>query len=625
MPTLNQDEKQESRKIRNRQAVYYFARGVAMVAGVFTLAVCLILAADFARVRLSDPMNSPALERLIEESVKNPNDQELQQEIRELDLLARRAFFLSQRFRKIGAWLLAIGLTALLAALKIMRDLRLRLPDPTQWDEAPPVEETIKLTRWHVAAFGGILLLAVAALIIGSPEYVGEMLAETDRSPIMDAPTAAAPLKHPDRAAIMRNWPGFRGPLGNGVAVNSNAPATWSGETGENILWRVETPLPGFSSPVFWDGRLYLTGADADKREVYCIHGDTGELLWSREVTSVPGSPAQAPEVMEDTGYAAPTPAVDGFRVVAMFANGDVAAFDLDGKALWSRNLGLPENSYGYASSPVLHDGLVLIQYDNANDPRVMALNGDTGKTVWETKRPDAQPCWSSPVMAQVGGIPQFICSGSPYVTAYDPADGREYWRVEIEPGEIAPTPAFADGLIFVGHSNIYTAAIDPASAEGAEKIWAGDDLSALLDVASPLAANGRLYIANSGGVLTCANAETGEELWTHEEFSDGFYASPSLMGDRIYLTDMAGVTHVFRDADHWESIAENPLGEECFSSPALIGGRIYLRGKQRLFCIEGGAQNEQLMEEAKARATQQQAEQEQAVQQEATPDEPLF
>ena len=162
-------------------------------------------------------------------------------------------------------------------------------------------------------------------------------------------PHAAEPP--PSDAEIAKAWPRFRGPGGLGISAYTNVPDAWDAASGKGIVWKTPVPLPGNNSPVVWGKRVFLSGADKHRREVYCFDADSGKLVWRQNVPGTPQSTAKPPEVTDDTGYAAPTTATDGRRVFAIFANGDLAAFDVSGKPAWAKSLGIPENSYGHASS----------------------------------------------------------------------------------------------------------------------------------------------------------------------------------------------------------------------------------------------------------------------------------
>jgi outer membrane protein assembly factor BamB len=346
--------------------------------------------------------------------------------------------------------------------------------------------------------------------------------------------------------------------------------------------------LPGASSPVLWGDRLFLTGATAEREEVYCLDAHTGAMLWKKALVVV-GSRGEAVDPLEDTGHAAPTPATDGRHVFALFASGRVAAFDMDGEQAWLRSLGPFENTYGHSSSLALYEDHVLLQLDQGlvDDKlaRLVALNATTGKTVWKTPRP-VDSSWASPIVCHPPSGPQVVLSATPILAAYDPATGSEIWRADVLYGEVAPTPICHDGVVYVVHENVGLYAVRTDGTGDVTKThvsWNAPDGAP--SVASPLCDGERVYLLTTSGTLTCVRASSGEVVWEHELEAD-YYASPFLAGRVLYLTSMAGVTTTLRTGDEFEALGNNPLGEGVFASMAFGHGRIYLRGKDHLFAI---------------------------------------
>jgi len=294
---------------------------------------------------------------------------------------------------------------------------------------------------------------------------------------------------------------------------------------------------------------------------------------------------------MDATGLAAPTAATDGRRVYAMFANGDIGAFDYEGNLAWSRSLGMPKNSYGHASSLAMYQGVVIIQFDQGTRDddlsRLLALQAASGDTVWETKR-EVPNSWPSPIVVQVSDQPQIVTSAAPWVIAYNPSDGKEIWRAECMQGDVGPSPGYADGVVYAANEFPGLVAI---RADGSGDVtsthiaWEAD-LGAP-DCCSPLATDEFVFLLASYGVLTCYDAkEGGDPLW-EQEFDGAFASSPTQVGKLIFLFDEEGKVWIVEPAkDECRIVTENDLGEKCVTSPAFHDGRMFIRGEQHLICI---------------------------------------
>ncbi len=214
----------------------------------------------------------------------------------------------------------------------------------------------------------------------------------------------------PTQAGIAANWPRFRGPQGAGIAAFGDIPQKWNGATGESVLRKTAVELPGMSSPIIWNRRVFIAGATAQRREVYCLDAENGNLLWTRRVAHQASDVEVAVETA--TGFAASTPATDGQRVYAIFANGDLVAFDFEGNELWSHAFGKLDNPYGHASSLATYRERVIVQLDQGlgsdNKSRLMAMDGATGRLVWEVQRP-VPASWATPVVIQFENPPRII------------------------------------------------------------------------------------------------------------------------------------------------------------------------------------------------------------------------
>jgi len=396
-------------------------------------------------------------------------------------------------------------------------------------------------------------------------------------------PNAVSDLAPAER--ILKDWACFRGPSANGHASRTDPPLNWSAEDGKNILWKTKVPKHGMSSPVVCENRLFLTGADDVSRQIYCFETGTGKLLWQHDLSDIPGSPrdGKLPDVLEETGFAAPTAATNGRYVAAIFATGELVCVNMQEKQIWAKHLGIPKNSYGHASSLISHKDLLFVQYDQKDNSRLLAFDMASGNPAWQVNRDVIS--WSSPILIDNNGRAELILTNCKAVDSYDPKTGKHLWRVECLGGKVAPSAAYANGIVFVAVDHAAASAIDVRSHGSEPKIlWQWDE--ALPDAASLLANEDYLILPTGFGVVTCLDAKTGERFWEHE-FDVGFYSSPILVNDRVYITDLDGTMKVFKMDDEFELIASCEIGEGVYATPAFVGNRVYVRGLTHLFCIE--------------------------------------
>ena len=607
------------------------------MSGIFCAVVALLLILNFWHMKQHEPLESGTIEALVKRLSQEPNSEELKEEIRSFDLLARKAYFTSRWQIRSGTWLLLIGGIILAISMKFYTDLRSRIERPEEITEEL-LKARANAQYWLFLSGGIVLGFALVAAILSNDylkEYqnmavveesaalqsdveVIEVFPSDQTGPVDDHAQGADPgdISDPATTVILegrsnvqegeviedqplssksttlttsisfkkedykKNHASFRGFQGLGVSYHKNIPVSWNGSTGENIKWKVAYSKPGFNSPVIWGELLFVSGGDNQSRIVACYNRHTGQLIWEKEVKDIPGSPASPPKVTDDTGLAAPTMAVDGNRVYAIFGTGDVIAFDFSGNKVWGRNLGVPNNHYGHSSSLIVWDNKLVIQYDTNSKGRMLALNTTNGETIWDVERP-VHISWASPALIEVDGKMQVVTSSDPYVSGHDLESGAELWKVEAMMGEVAPSIAFEDGLVFATNEYARLVAVKPES--GAAFTWEDDEY--LAEVASPVAYGGLLYVATSYGVLVCYDTKTGEKQW-EKEFNDGFYSSPMIADGKLYIIDTGGITHILKADRTGTIIAEPQLGEGGFALPVFADGVIYLRGNKHLFCI---------------------------------------
>ena len=568
---------------------YQAALGSAIVAGIFSLVVCGFLAHAHIRTMTLELQKSEALANLRSLLLRAPDDStavRLREEIRLRDLQLRRDLAVRRAFSKTGGYLLLGGAVVFILAASRTAAYRRRLPMPQpESGEARRAARTAGLARASVIALG--LAVGAAAVTLGIVFRIGPAGQALRALP---PPTEAAELvkPFPSPEEIAKQWPRFRGPGGLGVSAYANVPTSWNGKTGDGIAWKAAVPLDGVGSPIVWGDRIFLTGASAKRREVYCYQASDGRLLWQKAVAT-PAGAAGPPRVSEDAGYAASTAATDGERVYAIFANGDIACFDFAGREVWSRNVGPLTNTYGHASSLATYRNLLIVQLDQGEPGKTLSvirgLDALTGKTVWETSRP-VPSSWATPILISTPRGDQLIACGNPWVIAYEPATGTELWRAKGLGGDVAPSPTFGGGLVLAACCTSKLLAILPDGRDNVTDtgvVWTADD--GIPDIPSPVADDRLIWLFTSSGTLTAYRLKDGSKVYD-KELDMNFYASPSLAGNRLYVTSDKGVTLILGAGEEFKELGRNELGERVEASPAFQDGRIYIRGKKNLYAI---------------------------------------
>jgi len=592
---------------------------IALIAGIFAILISILLIANYVQLSRVDPVNTETINSLVEKLAENPDDDALRNQIRELDLLARKAYFTNQWQIRTGGYLLLIAVLVIVVAFQIINSAKGKQPEIPDEKGLDYLSNQIITRKW--VSISGISIVAVALLfaflthnklgnafaqnneVATQNDSIAEELAVNEEDAIdltieeMDSLTIEEQSANPDTTTtepdttakelpefptykeLINNYPGFRGYGGNGIANHKNVPTSWNGASGQNIKWKVKVPLPGYNSPIVWENKVILTGANASKREVYCFDRNTGKILWTLPVTGISGS-GPSPKVTDDTGHAAPTAATDGRRVYAIFSNGDIIACDMEGKKIWARNLGTPGNHYGHSSSLMVHRNMVIVQYDQRSGGKVMALDVKTGKTIWSTVR-KVKISWASPVVVYTGKQTEIILASDPFVASYNPWTGKENWKIDCIFGEVGPSVAYADGIVFA--QNEYARSVAIKLGEKPEILWEFDEY--LSDVPSSIATKDYLFSATSYGVVFCQEAKTGKMLW-EQEFGNGFYSSPIMVSGKIYLFDRNGIAHIFSATGKYVNLGAPQLGEDVVSTPAFVEGNIFVRGLQNLYCI---------------------------------------
>jgi outer membrane protein assembly factor BamB len=399
------------------------------------------------------------------------------------------------------------------------------------------------------------------------------------------------------------DWTGFRGPEGDGVSPDTGFPTTWSAE--ENVKWRIPLTDPGNGSPVIVGDRIYLvTGADqGHRRSLVCLDRKNGAQIWEQTVEYT-----EDEETHQTNPHgSATTPAVDveNNAIVVWHGSAGLHCYSLEGEHRWSRELGQIRHIWGYGTSPVIHEGRVILLGGPGVRQFLGAYDLASGDTVWEFEEPGGSygedryiGSWCTPVIASVNGSDQIICVFPTRVVGVDPASGEIIWTcngVSSEQGDLCYTSPLVHGNICVvmgGYMGpAFAVRIDgKGDVTATHRLWHTGEESNPQRIGTGVIIDGKLFMANAddAGSLQCIDIETGEVNWEVGRTGDGAHWGSTILADgRLYATGLQGVIHVFEpNADEYVRIAENNMGETIHATPAFSDGEIFVRGWSHLYCI---------------------------------------
>jgi outer membrane protein assembly factor BamB len=420
------------------------------------------------------------------------------------------------------------------------------------------------------------------------------------------------------------NWPSFRGPDGTGVADGQNPPVAWNGKTGASVRWKTAIAGLGHSCPVVWGDKVFLTTAissgqpDAQVRvgnygdvesvndtskhtwQVLCLDRDSGEVVWTR--TAHEGVPKIKRHLKGSQANC--TPATDGRHVVACFGSEGLYCYDFAGKLLWQRDLSTLDSSFtldrefewGFANSPVLHDGRCILQCDLSRDSFIAAFSLEDGSKLWSTPR-DEIPSWSSPVIWRNAVRPEVVTNAAQYARGYDPDTGVELWRLAKKSEATIPAPVIGKGLVYICSGNrpiqpifaIRPGAAGDISLSGEEtknRYVAWSRMRGGPYMQTPIAYGEYLYTCSNAGVLTCYEAATGREVYKERIGGSSYTASPVGSDGRLYFTSEQGQVRVVKAGPKFELLAVNELGDYCLATPAISNGTFFIRSQHFLWAM---------------------------------------
>lgn len=398
-------------------------------------------------------------------------------------------------------------------------------------------------------------------------------------------------------ANLADNWPQWRGPKLNGVSQEKNLPTQWT--TIENVAWRLD--LPGFSvaTPVIWENRVFINVPEGDEFYLWCVDKKQGNLLWKRPLR---GRKSEL-RVHPKHDPSSPSPVTDGKNVYVLNALGALHSFDFAGTEVWTRDLqkdyGQFGLRFGYASSPLLYEDSLYIQViRETNDPSyILRLDRTTGKTLWKieysgTTGIKAADSYSTPTILGNGKNAELVINGSDQITGHELSTGKELWRIgglssQSPPSRIVSSPIVADGILYspgAGRPLLALRAGGRGNIVESNWLWSSRHSP---DIPTPVTDGKYFYIVNDKGIVRCLDAKSGKEIWGPHRLKPGEYsASPVLADGKLYITSEEGLTSVVKAGPTFELLAENDLNDRCLSSPAISDSQIFIRTAKALYCI---------------------------------------
>jgi outer membrane protein assembly factor BamB len=423
----------------------------------------------------------------------------------------------------------------------------------------------------------------------------------------------------------MKQWPQFRGPFASGIVESDALPESWDVAKGEHIRWKVEIPGLGHSSPVIWGDRLFVTTAisgsgnnslkvglygdidevgDRSEHEyrLYCFDKRNGELIWERLVHK--GIPLT--ERHTKSSHANATPATDGTYVVVFFGSEGLYCYDFDGELVWEKDFGRinagpytdPGVEWGYASSPIIHEGRVIIQCDIVGEDSFLAsLDLESGEEIWRSPRQDVAT-WSTPNFLNQNGERQIVVNGFNQIGGYNFDTGKMLWQLGKGGDAPVPTPIFAHGLIYIhgshgryqpifairpGARGIIT--LDQDSTSNEYIVWSIKRGGAYMP--TNLVYGDYLYNLRMNGNLTCFDARTGREIYKERiPGAMGITSSGVASGGKLYYSTEQGDVVVIKAGPEFEILSRNPMDDLLMASPAISGDMIYFRTQHYLVAV---------------------------------------
>ncbi|MCP4261421.1 MAG: PQQ-binding-like beta-propeller repeat protein [Planctomycetes bacterium] len=390
-------------------------------------------------------------------------------------------------------------------------------------------------------------------------------------------------------AALAENWPGWRGPRGDGTSNEKNVPVRWSST--ENIVWKTPIPGKGHASPIVWEEYIFVVTSikEQQQRALLCLDRKDGKILWKRIVLEAP-----LERINRLNSYASSTPSTDGEKVYVSFLDVDkmlVAAYDFDGNNLWEVRPGVFASVHGYCSSPVIWKDKLIVNGDHDGPSYIVALNRTNGQTIWKTPRPNKTRSYCPPIIRRIDQRNQMVLSGTMCVASYDPDTGQQHWIIDGPTEQFVASIVYNGELLFMtcGYPDHFIQAIRPdghGNVTDTHILWQKDKDCSY--VPSPIVFGPYFLIVSDSGIATCFEAKTGKSLW-RKKLGRHYSASLLSADGLVYFLSDKGIMTVVKPDRELNIVARNELGENTYASPAISNGQIFIRADKHLYCIGVG------------------------------------
>jgi outer membrane protein assembly factor BamB len=396
---------------------------------------------------------------------------------------------------------------------------------------------------------------------------------------------------------LAENWPGFRGPSRQGISTERDLPLEWSAT--EHVAWKTPIPGAGWSSPIVWDDRVFVTTTTDEGAgcHVLCLDATTGRILWDKEVFR------QIPSRKEGkNSYASSTPVTDGERVYAVFADGSLVALDFEGNVVWTNRDHTYYSKHGLGASPILYEDLLIMPFDGSSDGAnlqigwkipwdrafLLALDKHTGEVRWKGTRGKSRIAHVTPNVLEANGQTQIVSGAGDAIQGFDPETGERIWTVYSQGEGVTPSIVIGDGLIFTcsGFEKPTIRVVRPGGrGDVTETHIAWEQTESVPSLSSLLYVEPYVYSITDKGVATCYEAATGDVVW-QGRIGGNHSASPVYADGKIYFLSEQGETTIIEAGPEFKIVARNNIGEKCQASIAVSQGRLFIRSDKNLYCI---------------------------------------